>query len=200
MNDDLAFAFVVFATATLFTPGPNNVMLLTSGLNFGVRRTLPHLAGVVLGFSTLGAPAGTPVLDGPPKRALTDPTSVASPKKSEARALSVPDLNVAEAYFNCFGLQVVRHADQLHLFTLGHPHCWGIVYQGTGLKKTEYYTVGVYAGALGFGTLQQGFLEASNVNAVAEITNLITAQRAYEMNSRVITTSDQMLSTLTNLR
>ena len=52
----------------------------------------------------------------------------------------------------------------------------------------------------GFGTVQQGFIETSNVNVVSEITNLITAQRAYEMNSKVITTSDQMLSTLTNLR
>jgi flagellar basal-body rod protein FlgG len=52
----------------------------------------------------------------------------------------------------------------------------------------------------GFGTTMQGFIETSNVNVVTEITNLITAQRAYEMNSRVITTSDQMLSTLTNLR
>lgn len=52
----------------------------------------------------------------------------------------------------------------------------------------------------GFGGLQQGFLETSNVNVVQEITNLITAQRAYEMNSKVIQTSDQMLSTMTNLR
>jgi flagellar basal-body rod protein FlgG len=54
--------------------------------------------------------------------------------------------------------------------------------------------------APGFGSVMQGFIETSNVNVVTEITNLITAQRAYEMNSRVITTSDQMLSTLTNLR
>jgi flagellar basal-body rod protein FlgG len=46
----------------------------------------------------------------------------------------------------------------------------------------------------GFGKLTQGFLEISNVNAVAEITALITAQRAYEMNSKVITVSDEMLS------
>ncbi len=52
----------------------------------------------------------------------------------------------------------------------------------------------------GFGTVQQGFIETSNVNVVTEITNLITAQRAYEMNSKVITSSDDMLSTLTNLR
>ena len=55
-------------------------------------------------------------------------------------------------------------------------------------------------GAPGFGSVLQGFVESSNVNVVTEITNLITAQRAYEMNSRVITTSDQMQSTLTNLR
>jgi len=55
-------------------------------------------------------------------------------------------------------------------------------------------------GTNGFGSIQQGFLETSNVNVVEEITNLITAQRAYEMNSKVIETSDQMMSTLTNLR
>jgi flagellar basal-body rod protein FlgG len=52
----------------------------------------------------------------------------------------------------------------------------------------------------GFGTVEQGFIETSNVNVVTEITNLITAQRAYEMNSKVITSSDEMMSTLTNLR
>jgi flagellar basal-body rod protein FlgG len=50
------------------------------------------------------------------------------------------------------------------------------------------------------GTILQGFLETSNVNVVSEITNLITAQRAYEMNSRVIETSDQMMSSLSQLR
>jgi flagellar basal-body rod protein FlgG len=54
-------------------------------------------------------------------------------------------------------------------------------------------------GAAGFGTVQQGFVETSNVNVVTEITDLITAQRAYEMNSKVITTADEMLQTLTNL-
>jgi len=49
------------------------------------------------------------------------------------------------------------------------------------------------AGSPGYGTLQQGFLETSNVNAVQEITDLITAQRAYEMNSKVISAADQML-------
>ena len=52
----------------------------------------------------------------------------------------------------------------------------------------------------GFGELLQGFLETSNVNVVAEITELISAQRAYEMNSKVITASDEMLRTTTRLR
>lgn len=60
-------------------------------------------------------------------------------------------------------------------------------------------TTGVPASE-GFGKIQQGFLETSNVNVVEEITNLITAQRAYEMNSKVIETSDQMMSTISNLR
>jgi flagellar basal-body rod protein FlgG len=51
----------------------------------------------------------------------------------------------------------------------------------------------------GFGSVQQGFVENSNVNVVSEITDLITAQRAYEMNSQVITTSNQMMNTLTQL-
>jgi flagellar basal-body rod protein FlgG len=46
----------------------------------------------------------------------------------------------------------------------------------------------------GFGYLKQGYLEASNVDAVKEITDLISAQRAYEMNSKVITTADEMAS------
>jgi flagellar basal-body rod protein FlgG len=53
---------------------------------------------------------------------------------------------------------------------------------------------------VGFGKLQQGSREASNVNVVDEITTLITAQRSYEMNSKVIQTSDDMLGTLTQLR
>ncbi len=55
-------------------------------------------------------------------------------------------------------------------------------------------------GTLGYGTIQQGFIETSNVNVVEEITHLITAQRAYEMNSKVIETSDQMMASVTNIR
>jgi threonine/homoserine/homoserine lactone efflux protein len=47
----LFVAFVVFAAVMFFTPGPNNIMLLSSGLTYGFRRTLPHVAGVTVGFA-----------------------------------------------------------------------------------------------------------------------------------------------------
>ena len=46
----------------------------------------------------------------------------------------------------------------------------------------------------------QGYLEGSNVNPVQEITALITAQRAYDLNSKVISASDEMMATVTQLR
>ncbi|MFM2045327.1 MAG: flagellar basal-body rod protein FlgG [Pseudomonadota bacterium] len=55
-------------------------------------------------------------------------------------------------------------------------------------------------GEPGIGRLMQQALETSNVNIVSEITNLITAQRAYEMNSRVISTTDQMMQAVNQLR
>jgi flagellar basal-body rod protein FlgG len=55
------------------------------------------------------------------------------------------------------------------------------------------------AGANGLGTLQQGFLETSNVNVVEELVSMIQTQRAYELNSKAISTSDQMLQRLSQL-
>ncbi len=54
-------------------------------------------------------------------------------------------------------------------------------------------------GISGLGTLNQGFVETSNVNVVEELINMITAQRAYEINSKAIQASDQMLQRLTQL-
>ena len=55
-------------------------------------------------------------------------------------------------------------------------------------------------GENGAGSLQQGFLEGSNIQVVEEMVRMITAQRAYEINSKAIQTSDEMLSTLNNLK
>lgn len=50
METELLLGLAAFALATSITPGPNNMMLMASGANFGLRRTLPHLLGVALGF------------------------------------------------------------------------------------------------------------------------------------------------------
>ncbi len=55
-------------------------------------------------------------------------------------------------------------------------------------------------GLNGLGTLRQGFVELSNVQLVVELTDLITGQRAYDSNSKIITASDQMLQTTNNLK
>jgi threonine/homoserine/homoserine lactone efflux protein len=49
MSQSLLFAFLVFVAVMFFTPGPNNIMLLSSGLTYGFRRTLPHMAGGTFG-------------------------------------------------------------------------------------------------------------------------------------------------------
>jgi flagellar basal-body rod protein FlgG len=55
-------------------------------------------------------------------------------------------------------------------------------------------------GTNGAGTILQGYVETSNVNVVEEMVNMIQTQRAYEINSKAITTSDQMLQTVADVR
>ena len=58
MSQSLLTAFVVFSAVMYFTPGPNNVMLLSSGLTYGFRRTLPLLAGIVIGCAFMVGAVG----------------------------------------------------------------------------------------------------------------------------------------------
>jgi threonine/homoserine/homoserine lactone efflux protein len=58
VSQPLLLAFTVFALVMFFTPGPNNIMLLSSGLTFGFRRTLPHIAGITIGFAFMIAAVG----------------------------------------------------------------------------------------------------------------------------------------------
>ncbi len=53
MTLDRFIAFAVFALVASVTPGPNNAMLLASGVNFGLRRTVPHMLGVTIGFALM---------------------------------------------------------------------------------------------------------------------------------------------------
>ncbi|WP_424947760.1 LysE family translocator [Candidatus Spongiihabitans sp.] len=53
MNNEIITALIAFAFVSSITPGPNNLMLLASGTNFGFKRTLPHLLGVTIGFTVM---------------------------------------------------------------------------------------------------------------------------------------------------
>jgi threonine/homoserine/homoserine lactone efflux protein len=53
MSPELWLAASLFAVVSLITPGPNNTMILTSGVNFGLQRTLPHLLGICIGFGLM---------------------------------------------------------------------------------------------------------------------------------------------------
>lgn len=82
------------------------------------------------------------------------------------------------------------------------PNPSGLSSEGGNLfAETEAsgtYTTGT-PGSNGFGSIQSGFLEKSNVQMVTELVNLITAQRAYEINSRAIRAGDDMLQTANNI-
>ena len=89
---------------------------------------------------------------------------------------------------------------QLNIHRFVNPS--GMLAAGSNIMRTTEAsgqpTTGI-PGATGLGLLKQGFIERSNVQIVNELVNLIVAQRAYEVNSRAIQASDQMLSTATNL-
>lgn len=85
-------------------------------------------------------------------------------------------------------LSLASFVNEVGLAALG-----GNLYRETAASGNA--TVGT-PGSTGFGQVKQGYLEASNVDAVKEITELISAQRAYEMNSKIIQASDDMLGVI----
>jgi threonine/homoserine/homoserine lactone efflux protein len=58
MNTEIILALLSFAFVTSVTPGPNNLMLMASGANFGIRRTIPHMLGISVGFAVLACATG----------------------------------------------------------------------------------------------------------------------------------------------
>jgi threonine/homoserine/homoserine lactone efflux protein len=58
MSQSLLVALIAFGAVMAFTPGPNNIMVLSSGLTYGFRRTLPHIAGIAFGISFMVAATG----------------------------------------------------------------------------------------------------------------------------------------------
>jgi len=58
MSHSLLIALIAFGAVMAFTPGPNNIMVLSSGLTYGFRRTVPHIAGIAIGVSFMVAATG----------------------------------------------------------------------------------------------------------------------------------------------
>jgi flagellar basal-body rod protein FlgG len=98
------------------------------------------------------------------------------------------------------GTAAATQVGQLQLSTFMNPSGLeskgGNTYAETAASGTPN---GSSPGTNGTGTIAQGFVETSNVNVVEEMVNMIQTQRAYELNSKAITTSDQMLQKLANL-
>jgi flagellar basal-body rod protein FlgG len=118
---------------------------------------------------------------------------------SDARSLSINASGEVYAYFNS---QV--QPQLLGQITLaGFTNEKGLEATGSNLfLETAASGPATIAapGESGLGTLRQGFLEDSSVDAVREITDLIEAQRGYELNAKVITAADQMLGATTQIR
>ncbi len=122
--------------------------------------------------------------------------------------LTVPE-DTLDIVINTAGEVMAKIADQVELENLGQIELAtfinpaGLEAIGDTMFLESDASGDVQTGNPGediFGSIRQGAIENSNVNIVEEITNLIAAQRAYEMNSNVITTSDEMLQTITQLR
>jgi flagellar basal-body rod protein FlgG len=106
----------------------------------------------------------------------------------EGEVLATTDAAVAPT--NLGRLTLVNFINEAGLRSVGNNNMQETDASGTPLPSNP--------GEDGYGTVLQGYLEASNVESVTEITNLITAQRAYEMNSKVITTADEMMQAVNN--
>jgi flagellar basal-body rod protein FlgG len=99
------------------------------------------------------------------------------------------------------GQAATSQVGQLQLANFANPA--GLEATGSNLFMTSGASGQPVTGnptATGFGSIQQGWTEASNVDSVTEISNLIIAQRAYEMNSKVVTTADQMLQSTNTMK
>ena len=122
--------------------------------------------------------------------------------------IAIPE-DAVDVTINQSGEVLVKQQGQVDLQNVGQlelaifPNEAGLEAVGGNLFRETAGSGAALTGvpqAPGFGSVLQGFLETSNVNAVEEITNLISAQRAYEMNSKVIQAADEMLATISNVR
>ena len=100
------------------------------------------------------------------------------------------------------GVTQASQVGQIQLVRFDNPS--GLVSMGNNLFLDSFASGPALQGtggvSTGFGTLQQWFLESSNVNLAEEMVNMIIAQRSYEINSKTIQASDEMMQIANNLR
>ena len=122
--------------------------------------------------------------------------------------ITIPD-NATEIFVNSSGEVWVKQDGEVDEINVGQlelavfPNEAGLEAMGNNLF-TETQASGApivdNPDTEGFGSLLQNYLETSNVNPVSEISELVSAQRAYEMNSKIISTADEMLSTINQMQ
>ncbi len=121
--------------------------------------------------------------------AITIPTDAAGIDIGKDGTVNITDSSGTQSVVGT--LQLVRFPNATGLSSEGDNLLSENEASGTAVTGT--------AGENGFGAIQSGFLEKSNVQMVTELVNLITAQRAYEINAKAITAGDEMLRTANNI-
>jgi len=160
------------------------------------------------GFFRIQQPDGTDAYTRSGNFALSPEGQIVTDKGyTVAPGISVP-ANATAVTVNAQGQVQATIPGQTAAQTLGQleldrfPNEGGLQAMGDNLFTATTSSGAAQAGvpgSTGYGTIQQGFLETANVNPVEEITALITAQRAYEMNSKVVTAADDMMQTTSRM-
>lgn len=186
----------VVATAKIFTQGELNqtgekydVAIQGDGF-FEVQRPDGTTAYTRDGALKVSAEGKITTSDGLPLLSNFQPIPAGA---SDVSIASTGDVTVTSPSGNTtFRVQLTRFNNPSGLRSLG-----GNIYEETPASGTPQQG---NPGEEGFGTLNQGYLEGSNVNVVEEMVNMIAAQRAYEINSKSIQTSDEMLQKISQLK
>ena len=181
-------ANVCFCKVILSKPITRSIWLLKEAVSFQVREANGDLAYTRAGSFHLNSQGQVVTANGDAiEPAITIPT--------EATAISIGTDGTVSVTLP--GQANAQNVGQIQLAIFANPA--GLEAQGRNLFKetgaSGQATVGA-PGANGIGRVGQGFVEGSNVNVVEELVNMISAQRIYETNSKVISTADRMLGTI----
>jgi len=132
---------------------------------------------------------------------LTTDTLIQPPLTVPANSLSFVVNALGRVTVKVPGTIIPVEVGQLQLVNFTNPAgldaVGGSLYRPTGASGDPVQGI---PGENGLGVIMQGSLESSNVSVVSEMTDLIKAQRAYEMNSKVMSTADQMLGYTNNIK